>query len=66
LRARQSLHQTVSRCSGETGAFSALQPGRFVLAKLSAASFLAIVPIMMMGWFTQKQLVRGLTFGAVK
>ena len=35
-------------------------------AKLSAASFLAIVPIMVMGWFTQKQLVRGLTFGAVK
>src|SRR6516164_6738033 len=36
------------------------------LAKLSAASLLAIGPIMIMGWFTQKQLVRGLTFGAVK
>ncbi|MBV8586499.1 MAG: carbohydrate ABC transporter permease [Verrucomicrobia bacterium] len=35
-------------------------------AKLSAASFLAIMPIMIVGWFTQKQLVRGLTFGAVK
>jgi sorbitol/mannitol transport system permease protein len=36
------------------------------LAKLSAASLLAIGPIMIMGWFTQKQLVSGLTFGAVK
>lgn len=35
-------------------------------AKLSAASLLAVAPIMIMGWFTQKQLVSGLTFGAVK
>jgi len=35
-------------------------------AKLSAASFLAVAPIMVLGWMTQKQLVRGLTFGAVK
>lgn len=35
-------------------------------AKLSAASTLAIAPILLMGWFSQKQLVRGLTFGAVK
>ncbi len=35
-------------------------------AKLSAASTLAIAPILIMGWFSQKQLVRGLTFGAVK
>lgn len=35
-------------------------------AKLSAASALAIAPILIMGWFSQKQLVRGLTFGAVK
>jgi sorbitol/mannitol transport system permease protein len=35
-------------------------------AKLSAASLLAVAPIMVMGWLTQKQLVRGLTFGAVK
>jgi sorbitol/mannitol transport system permease protein len=35
-------------------------------AKLSAASVLAIAPILIMGWFSQKQLVRGLTFGAVK
>lgn len=35
-------------------------------AKLSAASVLAIAPILVIGWFSQKQLVRGLTFGAVK
>ena len=35
-------------------------------AKLSAASTLAIAPILILGWFCQKQLVRGLTFGAVK
>jgi sorbitol/mannitol transport system permease protein len=35
-------------------------------AKLSAASTLAIVPILIIGWISQKQLVRGLTFGAVK
>jgi sorbitol/mannitol transport system permease protein len=35
-------------------------------AKLSAASVLAIAPIIVFGWFSQKQLVQGLTFGAVK
>jgi sorbitol/mannitol transport system permease protein len=35
-------------------------------AKLSAASTMAIGPILILGWFAQKQLVRGLTFGAVK
>ncbi|MEA9607125.1 carbohydrate ABC transporter permease [Xanthomonas campestris pv. plantaginis] len=35
-------------------------------AKLSAASTMAIAPILVLGWFCQKQLVRGLTFGAVK
>ncbi|WP_374556738.1 carbohydrate ABC transporter permease [Aquitalea pelogenes] len=35
-------------------------------AKLSAASLLAVAPIMVLGWLAQKQLVRGLTFGAVK
>jgi len=33
--------------------------------KLSGAA-LAIAPILVLGWFSQKQLVRGLTFGAVK
>lgn len=35
-------------------------------ANMSAASTLAIFPILIAGWFTQRQLVRGLTFGAVK
>lgn len=35
-------------------------------AKLSAVSTLAVAPIILFGWITQKQLVRGLTFGAVK
>jgi sorbitol/mannitol transport system permease protein len=35
-------------------------------ARLSAASTLAIAPILILGWFSQKRLVRGLTFGAVK
>ena len=35
-------------------------------ALLSAASVLAIAPVLILGWFSQKQLVRGLTFGAVK
>jgi sorbitol/mannitol transport system permease protein len=41
-------------------------PEGFFWAKLSAASTLAIAPILILGWFSQKQLVRGLTFGAVK
>jgi len=35
-------------------------------AKLSAASLLAVAPILVLGSLTQKQLVSGLTFGAVK
>jgi sorbitol/mannitol transport system permease protein len=41
-------------------------PEGLFYAKLSAASTMAIAPILIMGWFSQKQLVRGLTFGAVK
>ncbi|MCL4144440.1 UNVERIFIED_CONTAM: hypothetical protein GTU68_046453 [Idotea baltica] len=41
-------------------------PEGLFYAKLSAASMMAIAPILLMGWFSQKQLVRGLTFGAVK
>ena len=35
-------------------------------AKLSAVSTLACAPILILGWLCQKQLVRGLSFGAVK
>jgi len=41
-------------------------PEGLFYAKLSAASTMAIAPIIILGWFSQKQLVRGLTFGAVK
>jgi sorbitol/mannitol transport system permease protein len=41
-------------------------PQGLFYAKLSAASAMAIMPILIIGWFSQKQLVRGLTFGAVK
>jgi sorbitol/mannitol transport system permease protein len=39
--------------------------GQF-LAKLSAASTLACLPVVLAGWAAQKRLVRGLTMGAVK
>ncbi len=35
-------------------------------AKLSAVSTLACAPVLVFGWISQKQLVRGLSFGAVK
>lgn len=41
-------------------------PEGLFYAKLSAASTMAVAPILIIGWFSQKQLVRGLTFGAVK
>ncbi len=41
-------------------------PEGLFYAKLSAASTMAVAPILVLGWFSQKQLVRGLTFGAVK
>jgi sorbitol/mannitol transport system permease protein len=41
-------------------------PEGLFYAKLSAASTMAIAPILILGWFSQKQLVRGLTFGAVR
>ncbi len=39
--------------------------GQF-LAVLSAASTLAVLPVVIAGWAAQKQLVRGLAMGAVK
>jgi sorbitol/mannitol transport system permease protein len=63
---------TITLTSGRAGTAHRLHfasfssPQGLFLAKLSAASLLAIAPILLMGWFSQKQLVRGLTFGAVK
>lgn len=45
---------------------STIQNRELYTAKLSAASMVAIAPIIVMGWFSQKQLVAGLSFGAVK
>ena len=39
--------------------------GQF-LAVLSAASTIAVLPVIIAGWAAQKQLVRGLAMGAVK
>ena len=39
--------------------------GQF-LAVLSAASTIAVLPVVLAGWLAQKQLVRGLAMGAVK
>ena len=35
-------------------------------AEISATSLLAVSPILVIGWITQHQLARGLTFGAVR
>ena len=45
--------------------FKAAQGGLFI-AKMSAASTAAIIPVLIAGWVAQKQLVTGLTMGAVK
>lgn len=57
--------------SSEAGTLVALvasfsSPEGLFWAKLSAVSTLACAPIVVFGWLTQKQLVQGLTFGAVK
>jgi len=62
-----SLNLTTSDAAPLTAfiaSFSA--PEGLFWAKLSAASTMAIAPILVIGWFSQRQLVRGLTFGAVK
>jgi polyol transport system permease protein len=62
-----SLNLTAAK-AGPLTAFIASysSPEGLFYAKLSAASTMAIAPILILGWFSQKQLVRGLTFGAVK
>src|SRR4029453_16525574 len=62
-----SLNLTPSNAAPLTtfiASFSA--PEGLFWAKLSAASTIAIAPILVFGWMSQRQLVRGLTFGAVK
>ena len=62
-----TLNLTASQAAPLTAFIASYSsPEGLFWAKLSAASTLAIAPILVMGWFSQKQLVRGLTFGAVK
>ncbi|MEL6235044.1 MAG: carbohydrate ABC transporter permease [Pseudomonadota bacterium] len=62
-----TLNLTAANAQTLTGFIASYSsPEGLFYAKLSAASTMAIAPILIMGWFSQKQLVRGLTFGAVK
>lgn len=62
-----SLNLTASEASPLTAMIASYSsPEGLFWAKLSAASTLACAPIVVFGWFCQKQLVQGLTFGAVK
>ena len=62
-----TLNLTASQAAPLTAFIASYSsPEGLFYAKLSAASTMAIAPILILGWFSQKQLVRGLTFGAVK
>ncbi len=62
-----SLNLTSSKAAPLTAYIASFSsPEGLFWAKLSAASTMAIAPILILGWMTQKQMVRGLTFGAVK
>jgi sorbitol/mannitol transport system permease protein len=62
-----SINLTASRAMPLTAFIASFSnPEGLFWAKLSAASVLAVGPILVFGWLTQRQLVRGLTFGAVK
>lgn len=62
---------SINLTSADGGTLTALvasfsSPEGLFWAKLSAVSTLACAPIVVFGWLCQKQLVQGLTFGAVK
>jgi sorbitol/mannitol transport system permease protein len=62
-----SLNLTSSSAAPLTALIASYSsPEGLFWAKLSAVSTLACAPILIFGWFSQKQLVRGLSFGAVK
>ena len=62
-----SLDLTSTRAAPLTAFIASFSsPEGLFFAKLSAASTMAVAPILLFGWFSQRQLVRGLTFGAVK
>lgn len=45
--------------------FKAAQ-GNLFIAKMSAAATAAVIPVLIAGWLSQRQLVTGLTMGAIK
>ncbi|MES2818151.1 MAG: carbohydrate ABC transporter permease [Pseudomonadota bacterium] len=62
-----SLNLTASGAAPLTALIASYSsPEGLFWAKLSAVSTLACAPILLFGWIGQKQLVRGLSFGAVK
>jgi len=62
-----TLNLTASKAAPLTAFIASYSsPEGLFFAKLSAASTMAIAPILILGWFSQKQLVSGLTFGALK
>jgi multiple sugar transport system permease protein len=62
-----ALILTGAKTSTVPVAIAALQTNRGVLiGKLSAGTSLAIIPMIIISFFVQKYLVRGLTFGAIK
>ncbi|MCW6512718.1 carbohydrate ABC transporter permease [Lichenifustis flavocetrariae] len=58
--------QMTSSTAAPLSAYIATLSGDVLWAKLSAASLLAVGPILLVGWLTQRTFVRGLTFGAVR
>jgi sorbitol/mannitol transport system permease protein len=62
-----SLNLTAARAGTLASLIASFSsPEGLFWSKLSAASLMAAAPIIVFGWFCQKQLVQGLTFGAVK
>jgi len=62
-----SIVLTTTEASTLTAFVASFQaPEGLFWAKVSAVSTLACAPIVIFGWLAQKQLVQGLTFGAVK
>ena len=62
---------SINLTASDAGTLAALvasfsSPEGLFWAKVSAVSTLACAPIVVFGWLCQKQLVQGLTFGAVK
>ncbi len=58
--------QMTSSAGAPVSAYIAGLSDDLLWAKLSAASLVAVGPVLLLGWVTQRTFVRGLTFGAVR